>query len=454
MPPDETEIKLFLPDGAAATLARHPLLQSAAVRKLRLDNTYLDTADRVLQQNGVALRLRRSGRRWLQTLKTAGHSSSGLGTRSEWETPAALKRGKPHINLASLADTPLPALLGKRGGAAALQPIFAARFTRELWTLRHGSSVIELAIDRGRIESRQTDARRSEPISEVELELKEGRVEDLVRLALRLTGRGRDALALVPIPASKAERGYRLADDGRAMPVKAAARGFVAALEAGQSAGAALRAIMAHGLSVLLANTDAMRGGRNEEYVHQGRVALRRMRSALRLLDRRHEDFPQSLADEFRWVGRLLGRARDDDVFADRTLPALMASAPPQHQEQIAGVVERARARRDGTLAVVTASLQTARYARLALRLQAWVLTTAPAGRTLGELAPKALDKAHKRLFRAAQFFAALPTERRHRVRILAKRLRYALGRLFGSAAEEGHRALHRRAVRIAGCVG
>jgi CHAD domain-containing protein len=184
---------------------------------------------------------------------------------------------------------------------------------------------------------------------------------------------------------------------------------------------------MEHGLSVLLANTDAMRAGRDEEYVHQGRVALRRMRSALRLLDRRHEDFPQSLTDDLRWVGRLLGRARDDDVFADQTLPRLMASAPPQHRERIASVIERARARRDETLAVVTESLQTPRYARLALRLQAWVLTTAPVGSTLGELAPKALDKAHKRLFRSAQFFAALPTERRHRVRILAKRLRYAL---------------------------
>ena len=48
-------------------------------------------------------------------------------------------------------------------------------------------------------------------------------------------------------------------------------------------------------------------------------------------------------------------------------------------------------------------------------------------GRTLRRLAPRALGKAHRRLFDAAQFFAALSPERRHRVRILAKRLRYAL---------------------------
>jgi CHAD domain-containing protein len=41
--------------------------------------------------------------------------------------------------------------------------------------------------------------------------------------------------------------------------------------------------------------------------------------------------------------------------------------------------------------------------------------------------ARKALGKTHRRLFEAAQFFAALSPDARHRVRILAKRLRYAL---------------------------
>ena len=58
------------------------------------------------------------------------------------------------------------------------------------------------------------------------------------------------------------------------------------------SSGAALRAILSHGLSVLLANTEALHEGRDPEFVHQARVALRRMRSALRLLDRKHGTSP------------------------------------------------------------------------------------------------------------------------------------------------------------------
>ena len=175
------------------------------------------------------------------------------------------------------------------------------------------------------------------------------------------------------------------------------------------------------------ANTEAMQHGPDDEYVHQARVALRRMRSALRLLDRKHKDFPEALADGLRWVGTALGAARDADVLAHRTLPALVAAVPTPQRAALSTLVSRADLRRDATHATVVATLRRPRYAQLTLRLQAWTLSAPPAGRTLLQLAGKLLDKAHRRLFNEARFFAALPPERRHEVRILAKRLRYAL---------------------------
>jgi hypothetical protein len=109
-------------------------------------------------------------------------------------------------------------------------------------------------------------------------------------------------------------------------------------------------------------------------------------------------------------------------VFVDQTLPLVRLAASGADRE-------RRRARRG---AVVTKSLQTARYTARAR----FVCFQRRAGLPPSEPAPEALAKAHKRLFRAAQFFAALPAERRHRVRILAKRLRYALD-VFSSATEE-----------------
>ena len=193
------------------------------------------------------------------------------------------------------------------------------------------------------------------------------------------------------------------------------------------SIGVALRAIVAHGLDVLLANTNGLHDAHDPEFVHQARVAMRRMRSAIRLLDRRHADLPAALADELRWVGRFLGAARDWDVLTAVTLPAALATAPKKLGPHAHALLERAGTKRDAARTAAVAALATPRYARLALRLQAWTLSPPPKGPTLRRLAARRLDKAHQQLFNAARFFAALSPERRHRVRILAKRLRYSL---------------------------
>jgi CHAD domain-containing protein len=151
------------------------------------------------------------------------------------------------------------------------------------------------------------------------------------------------------------------------------------------------------------------------------------MRSALRLLDRKHDDFPQTLAEDLRWVGTVLGAARDADVLAHSTLSALVAATPTAQRGVLSTLVTRADMRREATHATVLAALRKPRYAQLTLRLHSWTLSAPPDGRTLGHLATKMLDKAHRRVFEEASFFAALPPERRHEVRILAKRLRYAL---------------------------
>jgi CHAD domain-containing protein len=90
-------------------------------------------------------------------------------------------------------------------------------------------------------------------------------------------------------------------------------------------------------------------------------------------------------------------------------------------------VVERAGGRRQAAHERLVAQLASARFARMALRLQRWILTDGDYGKPLKSIARPALARAHRQLFEAAQFFAALSADRRHRVRILAKRLRYSL---------------------------
>ncbi|HBO80359.1 MAG TPA: CYTH domain-containing protein, partial [Cupriavidus sp.] len=85
----EIELKLAVPDAALAAVAAWLDANGQPRGELTLLNVYLDTPTRDLAQARAALRLRRKGEQWLQTLKTAGHSAAGLAARHEWETPVA-----------------------------------------------------------------------------------------------------------------------------------------------------------------------------------------------------------------------------------------------------------------------------------------------------------------------------------------------------------------------------
>ncbi|MFX5602665.1 CYTH domain-containing protein, partial [Acinetobacter baumannii] len=52
----------------------------------RLEAVYYDTPDRLLDRHGLSLRVRRNGKRYLQTLKQRV-SGNGTLSRREWEAP-------------------------------------------------------------------------------------------------------------------------------------------------------------------------------------------------------------------------------------------------------------------------------------------------------------------------------------------------------------------------------
>lgn len=450
MQPREIELKLAV-TAADVSRLRERLQRFGAPRVEKLQTVYYDTADFALGRRGMALRVRKAGTRWLQTLKT-GDRIAALAQRGEWEMPAP--RGR--LDVDRFADTPLAELL--RAEPLQIAPRFRTRFERAIWMTMDGA--IEIALDQGEIVA----GKRSALILELELELKAGPTAALWVLARELAGSRGEALALLPFGESKAARGVRLATGTPALPVKANAKAFAAQLGARLPVDAALRAIVATGTHLMLANTEGLREADDAEFIHQARVAVRRMRSAIRLLQA-EVAFPASLAADLRWIGRELGGARDWDVIVLHTLPTLVPAAAQKSNTLVsAAEVRRSRARERAR-----ASLASPRFARLALRLLQWAegstqsaqqpaparnAQTAKAGAqqaakgagqgavgsaartvTLEQFAPKSLRRAHRRLFKAAQFFVALAPERQHRVRILAKRLRYAIDVLAGAFA-------------------
>lgn len=202
----ETEIKLRASRATLAALRNHPLLKKrnkSGWQHGELFNQYYDTPARDLARARVALRLRRDGEQYIQTLKSRGQSVAGLSERNEWDW--YLER--PELDLGRLGDDCWPAELATLDKAA-LQPIFTTDFARDkaeiAWGRGKAKVVIEAALDLGKVLA----AGREEEICELELELREGEPAALLELACELAA----DLPLMPCDISKAERGYRLFD--------------------------------------------------------------------------------------------------------------------------------------------------------------------------------------------------------------------------------------------------
>ncbi len=214
----EIELKLAVPDAkAAAALVAWLDANARAVGESHLLNVYFDTPAHELAQARAALRLRRDGARWLQTLKTAGRSEAGLATRNEWETEVAGEALEP-ARLAPEARALLEPLLGR------MHPVFCTDFVRRTWRLRcplsaadgtQAEAEIEAALDAGEIAAVAPDGTSPTParetIHELELEWLSGDPSQ-AGATLRALGERLGAVAaLTPSDLSKAARGYALA---------------------------------------------------------------------------------------------------------------------------------------------------------------------------------------------------------------------------------------------------
>ncbi|MGH7287887.1 MAG: CHAD domain-containing protein, partial [Myxococcota bacterium] len=180
------------------------------------------------------------------------------------------------------------------------------------------------------------------------------------------------------------------------------------------------------------------------EGVHQMRVGVRRFRSALRLF---RSELPvrtvQALACELRWLAGVLGEARDLDVFLAELLAPLSRSRPGDRGLEV--LREAAEAARAEVYSALHRELASQRYAILVLRLgrfvegEEWYRRGAPAlMRPARPVARRLLRHRAARLQQVGERLAELSAKDLHRLRIRAKRLRYAaelLGPIFGDKA-------------------
>lgn len=416
----EIELKLKLNPTDLARLKRSPLLSEHRLGKPKtslLMSIYWDTPDLTLAAQGITVRVRAEGRKRIQTVKTAGTRSAALHSRREWEWPIL----SDHPNLHLLESTRLPPFLNA-DTFSRLTPIYTTEFRRTFIRLGNPEWEIEVALDQGKVGA--GDA--VEPICEVELELIRGSASSLVVLAKQIVKTIPARLLTIP----KSERGHNLVTGWAPAPAKAAPGEISATMTVGQ----AFRAIGRNCVNQMIANEQCLLINGDPEAIHQMRVALRRLRSAIRLFrDLLAGPQNEDVRTELRWLQASLGPARDTYVFLEEIVAPVVAS----HPEMAPLLALRAHWSQESANHAKLAmdSVAEPRFTSLILDLVGWVeagewqdedALSAIRDQPITDFAKTILARQDKRLRRAATDDpVALPMEELHNLRILCKQLRY-----------------------------
>lgn len=413
----EVEVKLRTDPVKVAKIRRSQWWRALARgRRQSLHSVYYDTNDHRLRDCRLSLRTRTDGRSFVQTLKMPKAQSDTV-VRAEWETVVPDAIPDPTL----VIDPALPEDFRKLTSAD-LQPMFDVEVKRETRRLVSDGVQIDVSLDDGAVVAGEARA----PVHEIELELVSGDLPALFAEARRIA----DLVDGRLHTRTKADLGYALGDAEHRHWSRAAKLSLTPDMTARES----LRLIVLNAFAHLTANDDCARLDLHVEGVHQCRIALRRLRSAFKIyrpLVRRKRIAP--IDEEVRWLGRILGAARDLDVLQTELLePAIAALG---EEQQLAPLMATLATRKTEAYHHVAEALDSPRYRYLLIDLCALGyaddLSKSGDGRGLDQplvgLASAALTRAHHRLLKRGHGFEKLSKAERHEVRIALKRLRYAL---------------------------
>ena len=418
----ETELKLSLEPAQLATLKQYLSLSkliSAPPLSRQLYSAYFDTPDLQLHQQRSALRLRRVGTQWIQTLKGGGGVQAGLHRRNEWEAPVA---GEAlDFKTLEISGGTLPLALFNQ-----LQPVFVTDFIREMYLLNLAGAEIELCLDHGEIRAGD----KKHIICEVELELKSGSPQQLFELALLLL----DVVPLQIEHTNKAQYGYRLFSPST--PV--IAKFEPPRIHRQQTLAEVLAAQVWSCLQHLQSNISGAIEWRDEEYLHQIRVALRRLRVVLALAQSFKTDAELSaLTENVRNLCIDFGELRNWDVFITQTLTSV-------NDANLEKVCKAANQVRQQHHLRVQKTLQSTAFQQLLLRFGNWMYgdywqAAIHQKNTLTAFAKTTLDKFKRQTEKRGTPLEIDNETRLHSLRIACKKLRYGL-EMFGDIFSTSNR--------------
>ena len=420
----ELELKFAVPSYQQSVLRKN--IDTKTAQQQRLSAYYFDTPNQDLAKKGIALRIRFEDSQWVQTLKTAG---DGVAKRVELNTVLSLTGTPDTLDVSSFVpDVSLitePTVVAQLTNIMPLDQL-AQALTVQYFTdvqrtsrqIKKNNSRIEIAYDIGKVGIGRLNSQKhannhgltQSDIHEIEFELLEGDPSDLIEVAKTWCKKYKLYLSTV----IKAQRGsLLLANKQFAEPVKADLA--VLQLHKGISQFAFLQAVVNNCLVQILPNASAIaEGSPDGNLVHQLRVGIRRLRTALK-----HFKFAQDYIDPnwlmvLKQTFSLLGEYRDKEILQIKTQPLLESVGAPHVEWSTAVDIMPIDAVRANDFQI------------LLLELIGFTHLAVPADNPKAKATvAKKLEKLFTAIAVASDKFASLDTESQHGVRKDLKSLRY-----------------------------
>ncbi|MBN9673376.1 CYTH and CHAD domain-containing protein [Roseibium aggregatum] len=431
----EIELKLELDPKAQDAIRRSGAVEGFAAGRAvtkPLQSIYFDTPDQALRKAKISLRVRKSGKSWLQTVKIGTGVLGGLSSAVEAEHPVAGRA----LDFSVIDDEAVRTKLDETIAGAPLSECFETvvkRTSRQLTREADGAHV-ELAFDTGNILAGEG----SLPLAELELELKSGPNSAVFDAA-------KAVLEDVPFrfsPYSKAERGFRFSEGLMPEEIEPFFAGDVT-FSPGTSVELAFRDVLRSCLVQIAENRIAVLASEAPEGPHQLRVGLRRLRSAFRLFRPILNPVTLLPLDAMaRTVANEAGAMRDLDVLVEEIVAPLVEKAP--ESVSFDALLENLNASRGkDTRTTLTDHLKSAEVNGFLVDLAAYTECrgwldpgnfdqTALLAKPIEAHSSEALTKQWKKVLKYGKRLEELTIPERHEMRKAMKKMRYGI-EFFGS---------------------
>ena len=404
----EIEFKFQVPVKKRKALQKAFTLLKA--EPIHLAAQYFDTADQTLAKHCIAIRRRQENGEWKQTFKAVNTAKALSRFELEFDieppetTTLDLDNYKKDYSaiykkLKRALGLPLPTL----------ELLFETKIQRLRVLQDVGSITVEIALDIGKIFKEQS----SVDIFEIEFELKQGSIEDLIAFIQAWIQKYQLSLDTH----SKSDYGLQVVRQQSCFPAQYQTP---LVLNRSSSEAEALQSMLGNCLQHLLPNASSIaRQQYSSEHIHQARVAIRRLRSALKSFAAWSDDIQPHWKAELTTIFQALGGTRDIDALNEDLLPQLIEAGYPL--DYLPPSTE--------AITDVCALFQRPETTQLWLEL---ILFTeqeldSPSKAKLKKHALKVIHALHDKICAHAEHFSQLEDEEKHRIRKQVKQLRYSI---------------------------